>query len=194
MSMAASCICASITQYQTEAANTNNPSSAQIMHFGAGLQWEITTFVTPILQYSAARHIISVIPSPVAYILQLFPQLTWNTVLDHIFSSHLCQFHDIADLGDPSQIVSSYDTPWWIGHTAIPNELWQWDWSDIEDEGLILPEQVDETSVPSLLALRWMRECLWTLIEEQQEGIREKMVEINVYTTTLSRLKRCRGE
>src|SRR6267154_4373889 len=55
------------------------------------------------------------------------PQLTWDTVSDHIFSSHLCLFHDTADLGDPSRIVSSYDTPWWIGDTAIPNKLWQWD-------------------------------------------------------------------
>ncbi|KAG1749478.1 hypothetical protein EDB19DRAFT_1904594 [Suillus lakei] len=193
MSMAASCIRASITQYQTKAANTNYPSWAWIMHFKAGLQWEITMFVTPILQYSAARHIISVIPSLVAHILQLFPQLTWHMVLDHIFSSHLCQFHDVADLGDPSWIVSSYDTTWWIRHTAIPNELWQWDWvitccvfhyqhwlSGIEDKGLILPDQVADTSVPSLLALRWMKECLRTLIEEQQEGIHEKMAEINV--------------
>ncbi|KAG1729902.1 hypothetical protein EDB19DRAFT_1913146 [Suillus lakei] len=80
MSMAASRICASITQYQMEAANTNDPSSARIMHFKARLQWEITTFVTSILQYSAARHIISVISSPVTHILQLFPQLTWNTI------------------------------------------------------------------------------------------------------------------
>ena len=83
--------------------------------------------MTPILQYSAARNIISVIPKPVAHILQLFPQLAWNIVPDHVFSSHLCQFHDIAGSGDPSRIISSYDTPWWIGHTAIPNELWQWD-------------------------------------------------------------------
>ncbi|KAG1733103.1 hypothetical protein EDB19DRAFT_1911683 [Suillus lakei] len=64
----------------------------------------------------------------------------------------------------------------------------------IEDEGLILPEQVDDTSVPSLLALRWIRECLRTLIEEQQDGIHEKMAEIDVYVAILKRLKRGRGE
>ncbi|KAG1727887.1 hypothetical protein EDB19DRAFT_1832926 [Suillus lakei] len=96
--------------------------------------------------------------------------------------------------GDPSRIISSYDTPWWIGHTAIPNELWQWDQSGIEDDGLVLPEQVDETLGPTLLALKWMRERLRTLVEEQQEGIREKMGEIEVYTAILTRLKRGRGE
>ncbi|KAG1723345.1 hypothetical protein EDB19DRAFT_1834647 [Suillus lakei] len=138
LTMAASRIRASISQYQSEAANTDDPSAARIMHFKAGLQWEIT----------------------------LFPQLAWNIVPDHVFSSHLCS-------GDPSRIISSYDTPWWIGHTAIPNELWQWDrvfaccirhyqhWlSGIEDDGLVLPEQVDETSGPTLLALKWMREHL----------------------------------
>ncbi|KAG1770775.1 hypothetical protein EV702DRAFT_1049226 [Suillus placidus] len=65
---------------------------------------------------------------------------------------------------------------------------------DIEDQGLILLEQVDETSIPSLLALKWIRECLQTLIEEQQQGIQEKMAEIEMYTTILRRLKRDRGE
>ncbi|KAG1720892.1 hypothetical protein EDB19DRAFT_1835753 [Suillus lakei] len=163
------------------------------MHFKAGLQWEIT--------YSAARNIISVIPNPVAHILQLFPQLAWNIVPDHVFSSHLCS-------GDPSRIISSYDTPWWIGHTAIPNELWQWDrvfacciqslpalaiWQ-LRMMVSFFPEQVDETSGPTLLALKWMRERLRTLVEEQQEGIREKMGEIEVYTAILTRLKRGRGE
>lgn len=41
MSMAASRIRASITQYQMEAAHTEEPSAARIMHFKAGLQWEI---------------------------------------------------------------------------------------------------------------------------------------------------------
>jgi hypothetical protein len=64
----------------------------------------------------------------------------------------------------------------------------------VEDEGLVLPEQVDETSVPSLLALKWIRERLQTLIEEQQEGIRGKMAEIEGYITILKRLKRAREE
>ncbi|KAG2076372.1 hypothetical protein BDR04DRAFT_1149416 [Suillus decipiens] len=79
LEMAASCIRACISQYQNEAAKSNVPFAAQIMHFKAGLQWEISTFVTPLLQYSAARHIISVVPTLVAHILVLFPMLAWNT-------------------------------------------------------------------------------------------------------------------
>ncbi|KAG2145415.1 uncharacterized protein EDB93DRAFT_1251279 [Suillus bovinus] len=154
MSMSASHIRASISQYQVEAANNNLPLLAWIRHFKAGLQWKITTFVMPILQYSAARNIISVIPSPIAHILHLIPGHTWNMVPDHIFSYHICVFHDIADPGDPSLIVSSHDTPWWMGETAIPNKPWQWDrvmtccifhyqhWLDgIENDGLTIPEQ-----------------------------------------------------
>jgi hypothetical protein len=83
--------------------------------------------VTPLLQYSAARNIFSVIPSPVAHILELFPQLTWNKVPDNVFSSHLCRFDDVTDPGDAFWIVSRYTTPWWIGNNTIPNECWQWD-------------------------------------------------------------------
>ncbi|KAG2151258.1 uncharacterized protein EDB93DRAFT_1249452 [Suillus bovinus] len=207
MSMSASRIRASISQYQAEAANNNLPPLAQIRHFKAGLQWEITTFVMPILQYSAARNIISVVPSPIAHILHLIPGHTWNTVPDHIFSYHICVFHDIADPGDPSWIISGYDTPWWMGETAIPNEPWQWDWvmtccifhyqhwlDGVENDGLTIPEQVDHTSVPSLMGLRWIRERLLTLLEEQCEGIRDKMAEIQIYTAILDRLKRGRGE
>ncbi|KAG1850241.1 hypothetical protein DFJ58DRAFT_914749 [Suillus subalutaceus] len=192
---------ASISQYQMEAAHTQEPSATRITHFKAGLQWEIATFVTPILQYSAARNIILVVPSLVAHILQLIPELTWNMVPDHIFSSHLCQFQDVADLGDPSRIVSTYGTPWWTGSTAIPNELWPWDqvfancvchyqhWlSGFEDEHLVVPEQVDESSLAMLKALRWMRERLLTVIEDQQAGIREKMAEIQMYTAVLTKL------
>ncbi|KAG2361662.1 hypothetical protein BDR07DRAFT_1377080 [Suillus spraguei] len=106
--------------YQMEAAN-NPPSSARIMYFKAGLQWEINTFVTPLLQYSAARNIVSVVPSPVAHVLTLYPMLTWNTVPDHIFSSHL-------SLGHPSQIIPSYDTPWWCYDHAKP-EISKKSWS-----------------------------------------------------------------
>ncbi|KAG1750575.1 uncharacterized protein EDB91DRAFT_1244158 [Suillus paluster] len=202
MSMAASRIRASISQYQMEATHTEEPSAARIMHFKAGLQWEIATFVTPLLQYSAARNIILVVPSPVTHILRLIPELTWNMVPDDVFSSHLCKFHDVADLGDPSRIVSTYGTQWWTGPTAILKELWAWDqvfancvchyqhWlSGIEDEHLVVPEQVAESSVASLKALRWMREHLLTVIEDQQDGIHEKMAEIQMYTAVLTKLK-----
>ncbi|KAG2030277.1 hypothetical protein BDR03DRAFT_974786 [Suillus americanus] len=176
MAMAGSRIRASISQYQMEAAHTKGPSAARIMHFKAGLQWEIKTFVTPILQYSAARNISLIVLSPIAHILQLIPELTWNMVPDH--------FQDVADLGDPSRIASTYGTQWWTGETAIPNELWGWDqvfdtcvrhyqhWlSGVEDECLVVPEQVDESSVAALKALRWMREHLLTMGEIQMHTI-----------------------
>ncbi|KAG1722959.1 uncharacterized protein EDB91DRAFT_1255822 [Suillus paluster] len=185
----------------------NNVPLARIMYFKARIQWEITTFVTPILQYSAARNIISVMPPPIAHILHLFPQLTWNAVPDHIFSSHLSEFRLVRDHGEPSWIVSSYDTPWWMGDTTIPNQPWQWDrvidschfhyqhWlSGVEDNGFILPEQLDGTPAPSLVGLKWIRERLVSLIQDHQEGIRDKMVEIDMYTDTLARLKRARGD
>ncbi|KAG2361391.1 hypothetical protein BDR07DRAFT_1485979 [Suillus spraguei] len=206
LNMAASRIRACISQYQMEAAN-NPPSSAWIMYFKAGLQWKINTFVMPLLQYSAARNIVSVVPSPVAHVLTLYPMLTWNTVPDHIFSSHLCQFDDVAALGHPSQIIPSYDTPWWMGHTEIPNEPWQWGqimrscvvhyqhWMEngVEDDGLVLPEEVNDSSGPSVMGLRIIRAHLVALMEEQDEGIHEKMAEVKMYTDMLQRLKRGRG-
>jgi hypothetical protein len=41
LAMAALCIRACISQYQSKAANNDVPSTAWIMHFKAGLQWEI---------------------------------------------------------------------------------------------------------------------------------------------------------
>ncbi|KAG2115028.1 hypothetical protein DEU56DRAFT_933157 [Suillus clintonianus] len=178
-----------ISQYQMEAAHTKEPSAARIMHFKAELQWEISTFVTPILQYSTARHIILVVPSPVTHILLLIPELTWNMVPDDVFSSHLCEFHDDSDLGDPSRIVSCYGAQWWTGTTEIPQEVWEWDLSGVENERIVVPEKVADTSVASLKALRWMRERLLTVIQDQQDGIREKMAEIEMYTAVLTKLK-----
>ncbi|KAG1738321.1 uncharacterized protein EDB91DRAFT_1082719 [Suillus paluster] len=109
--------------------------------------------------------------------------LTWNAVPDHIFSSHLSEFRLVRDHGEPSRIVSSYDTPWWMGDTTIPNKPWQWDQSGIEDNGFILPEQLDGTPAPSLVGLKWIRECLVSLIQDHQEGIHDKMVEIDISLT-----------
>jgi hypothetical protein len=58
----------------------------------------------------------------------------------------------------------------------------------------VLLKQVDHTSVPSLIGLRWMRECLVALNKEQNESIHEKMAEVKMYTDMLERLKRGRGE
>ncbi|KAG1729167.1 hypothetical protein EDB19DRAFT_1832539 [Suillus lakei] len=173
LTMAASRIRASISQYQSEAANTDDPSAARIMHFKAGLQWEIT--------YSAARNIISVIPNRSLIFFSCFPSSPGT-------------LFQINCLFIPPMIISSYDTPWWIGHTAIPNKLWQWDRVFACCIRHYQHWLVDETSVQTLLALKWMRERLRTLVEEQQEGIHEKMGEIEVYTAILTRLKRGRGE
>jgi hypothetical protein len=53
---------------------------------------------------------------------------------------------------------------------------------------------VDATPATSLVTLRWIREHLVTLIEDQREGINEKMADINMYTTILNRLKGGTGE
>ncbi|KAG2362251.1 hypothetical protein BDR07DRAFT_1484937 [Suillus spraguei] len=164
LNMAASTAC--ISQYQMEAAN-NPPSSAWIMYFKAGLQWGSIH----LLCHSCSTQLqgtFSVVPSPVAHVLTLYPMLTWNTVPDHIFSSHLCQFDDVAAPGHPSRIIPSYDTPWWMGHTKILNEPWQWGqimrscvvhyqhWMEngVEDDGLVLPEDVNDSSGPSVMGLK----------------------------------------
>jgi hypothetical protein len=37
--------------------------------------------------------------------------LTWNIVLDNIFSSHLLAFDDVAIAGQPTRIVGKYEYP-----------------------------------------------------------------------------------
>ncbi|KAG1727580.1 uncharacterized protein EDB91DRAFT_1086381 [Suillus paluster] len=66
--------------------------------------------------------------------------------------------------------------------------------SGVEDNGLILPEQLDSTPAPSLVGLKWIREHLVSLIQDHQEGIHDKIVEIDMYTDTLAWLKRARGD
>ncbi|KAG1720024.1 hypothetical protein EDB19DRAFT_1918327 [Suillus lakei] len=188
--MAASRIRASISQYQSEAANTDDPSAARIMHFKAGLQWEITTFVTPILQYSAARNIILVIPNLVAHILQLFPQLAWNIVRE--IPPGLYPAMILHGGSDTLQSRTNYGSG--IGYSHVVSVTTSIGYLALRMMVSFFPKQVDETSGPTLLALKWMRERLRTLVEEQQEGIREKMGEIEVYTAILTRLKRGRGE
>ncbi|KAG1893659.1 uncharacterized protein F5891DRAFT_1196096 [Suillus fuscotomentosus] len=88
LAMAGSRVRACISQYWTEAAN-NGLSSDRIKYFKAGLQWEMNTFVTPLLQYSASQNIMSVVLVPVAYILKLYPMLTWNTDIRPRLCSHI---------------------------------------------------------------------------------------------------------
>ncbi|KAG2130933.1 uncharacterized protein EDB93DRAFT_1255676 [Suillus bovinus] len=171
-----------------EAANNNLPPLAQIRHFKAGLQWEITTFVTPILQYSAARNIIPVIPSPIAHILHLIPGHTWN------YEIHPRSYPAMIPHGGWEKLQSR--TNHGNADRVMTCCIFHYQhWLDgIENDGLTILEQVDHTSVPSLMGLRWIKEHLLTLLEEQREGIRDKMAEIQIYTAILDRLKRGRGE
>jgi hypothetical protein len=43
------------------------------------------------------------------------------------------------------------------------------------------------------MGLRWMRECLASLLEEQDEGIQDKLAEVKIYTAMLEKLKRAKG-
>ncbi|KAG1765472.1 hypothetical protein EV702DRAFT_1204568 [Suillus placidus] len=160
LAMAASRVRACISQYQTEAANSVL-SSDQVEYFKAGLKWEMNTFVTPVLQYSTAHNIVSVVPVPVAHILKLYPMLTWNTVPDDVFSSHLRAFADEACPGHASRIVSQY---------KLKNPL---------------------NAPPT--GLRWMESRMESLLEEQDEGIQDKMAEVKMYTDMLEKLKRANG-
>ncbi|KAG1775020.1 hypothetical protein EV702DRAFT_1047327 [Suillus placidus] len=157
LAMAASRVRACISQYQTEAANSVL-SSDQVEYFKAGLKWEMNTFVTPVLQYSAAHNIVSVVPVPVAHILKLYPMLTWNTVPDDVFSSHLRAFADEACPGHASRIVSQYH--------------------GVEDDTLVLPEKLKNPLNAPPTGLRWMKSRMESLLEEQDEGIQDKMAEL----------------
>ncbi|KAG1815384.1 hypothetical protein EV424DRAFT_1412431 [Suillus variegatus] len=188
--MAGSRVRACISQYRTEAAN-NGLSADRIKYFKAGLQWEMSTFVTPLLQYSASQNIVSVLPVPVAYILKLYPMLTWNTVPD---DRH------------PSRIVFAYTCPWWRGNNWIPDQPWQWDeimascvshyqyWAlNVEDDALVLPEKLKNTSTPPLMGLRFIKERMEALLEEQDQGIKDKMAEVKMYTDMLEKLRKGKG-
>jgi hypothetical protein len=60
---------------------------------------------------------------------------------------------------------------------------------------LVLPEKLKDTSNPPLMGLRWMRERehLVSLLEEQDEGIQDKLAEVKIYTVMLEKLKRAKG-
>jgi hypothetical protein len=43
------------------------------------------------------------------------------------------------------------------------------------------------------MGLRWMQEHLEALMEEQDEGIQDKMAEVKIYTAMLEKLRRAKG-
>ncbi|KAG1787990.1 hypothetical protein EV424DRAFT_1465884, partial [Suillus variegatus] len=156
--------------------------------------------------YSASQNIVSVLPVPVAYILKLYPMLTWNTVPDDVFSFHLLSFHDEPIAGHPSRIVFAYTCPWWRGNNWIPDQPWQWDeimascvshyqyWElNVEDDALVLPEKLRNTSTPPLMGLRFIKERMEALLEEQDQGIKAKMGEVKMYTDMLEKLRKGKG-
>ncbi|KAG1785396.1 uncharacterized protein HD556DRAFT_1458581 [Suillus plorans] len=188
LAMAGSRVRACISQYRTEAAN-NGLSADRIKYFKAGLQWEMSTFVTPLLQYSASQNIVSVLPVP-----------------DDVFSFHLLSFHDEPIAGHPSRIVFAYTCPWWRGNNWIPDQPWQWDeimascvshyqyWAlNVEDDALVLPEKLKNTSTPPLMGLRFIKERMEALLEEQDQGIKDKMAEVKMYTDMLEKLRKGKG-
>ncbi|KAG1721479.1 uncharacterized protein EDB91DRAFT_1088444 [Suillus paluster] len=137
-------------------------SSSQITHFKTRLQWEISQ--------------------------------SWTEVPDHIFVDHLARLHDRVDPGDPSHIRGRCSKPKFRPNPG--DEIGQLMTEDIqggvEDDGLILPKRMDQTSIPSVMGLWWIQEHLLTLIEEQRDGIQDKMGEIEIYTGILTRLQRSR--
>ncbi|KAG2089133.1 uncharacterized protein F5147DRAFT_841198 [Suillus discolor] len=181
LAMAGSHVRACISQYQTEAAN-NVLSSDRIKYFKAGLQWE--------MNYSASQNIVLVLLVLVAYILKLYPMLTWNTVLDDVFSFHLLAFHDEAIAGHPSRIVFEYTCPWqWDEIMASCVSHYQYWALSVEDDALVLHEKLKNTSTPPLMGLRWIKEHMEALMEEQDDGIQAKMAEVKMYTDMLREIE-----
>ncbi|KAG1886955.1 uncharacterized protein F5891DRAFT_1200211 [Suillus fuscotomentosus] len=140
------------------------------------------------------------------FILKLYPMLTWNTVPDDVFSFHLLSFHDEPIAGHPSWIVFAYTCPWWRGNNWIPDQPWQWDeimascvshyqyWAlNVEDDALVLPEKLKNTSTPPLMGLRFIKEHMEALLEEQDQGIEAKMGEVKMYTDMLEKLRKGKG-
>ncbi|KAG1809520.1 hypothetical protein EV424DRAFT_1349947 [Suillus variegatus] len=108
------------------------------------------------------------------------------------------------EMNNLSRLLST--CPWWMGNTTIPNQPWQWDeimascishyqyWAlGVEDDALVLPEKLKNTSTPPLMGLRCIKEHMEALMEEQDEGIQAKMAEVNMYTDMLEKLRRGKG-
>ncbi|KAG1795010.1 hypothetical protein EV424DRAFT_1448624 [Suillus variegatus] len=125
---------------------------------------------------------------------------------DDVFSFHLLSFHDEPIAGHPSRIVFAYTCPWWRGNNWIPDQPWQWDeimascvshyqyWAlNVEDDALVLPEKLRNTSTPPLMGLRFIKERMEALLEEQDQGIKAKMGEVKMYTDMLEKLRKGKG-
>ncbi|KAG1787718.1 uncharacterized protein HD556DRAFT_1312470 [Suillus plorans] len=70
----------------------------------------------------------------------------------------------------------------------------QWEMNlNVEDDALVLPEKLRNTSTPPLMGLRWIKERMEALMEEQDEGIKAKMAEVKMYTDMLEKLRKGKG-
>ncbi|KAG2336347.1 hypothetical protein BDR05DRAFT_1005946 [Suillus weaverae] len=63
----------------------------------------------------------------------------------------------------------------------------------VEDDTLVLPEKLKNPLNAPPTGLRWMKSRMESLLEEQDEGIQDKMAEVKMYTDMLEKLKRANG-
>lgn len=64
---------------------------------------------------------------------------------------------------------------------------------NVEDDALVLPEKLKNTSTPPLMGLRFIKERMEALLEEQDQGIEAKMGEVKMYTDMLEKLRKGKG-
>lgn len=64
---------------------------------------------------------------------------------------------------------------------------------NVEDDALVLPEKLKNTSTPPLMGLRFIKERMEALLEEQDQGIKAKMGEVKMYTDMLEKLRKGKG-
>ncbi|KAG1894927.1 uncharacterized protein F5891DRAFT_1194742 [Suillus fuscotomentosus] len=70
----------------------------------------------------------------------------------------------------------------------------QWEMNlNVEDDALVLPEKLKNTSTPPLMGLRFIKEHMEALLEEQDQGIEAKMGEVKMYTDMLEKLRKGKG-
>ncbi|KAG2335512.1 hypothetical protein BDR05DRAFT_1006740 [Suillus weaverae] len=63
----------------------------------------------------------------------------------------------------------------------------------VEDDTLVLLEKLKNPLNAPPTGLRWMKSRMESLLEEQDEGIQDKMAEVKMYTDMLEKLKRANG-
>ena len=64
---------------------------------------------------------------------------------------------------------------------------------NVEDDALVLPEKLKNTLTAPLMGLRFIKERMEALLEEQDQGIKDKMAEVKMYTDMLEKLRKGKG-